>query len=242
MISRQRPRVLVALIARQKPKKGVSLCSLFSLLLTAAIIMGSISCLTSSPIVVPPGEISDFRGQASFYFSSPWQQGRVKLNFFFELPARARLEVLNPFGGLESILWLTGQKATLYLSAKRVYWQGPTSFPLREFLGGEISVEDLSRLILGQADELDNSWEITSGASGEVIKGRKEDLSFELKDYSPGSQVPRTIVFQKQNYSARIRLTKMKFNQISKAELFIPSFPAGAREVSWEEISNLWKK
>ncbi|MFA4925954.1 MAG: lipoprotein insertase outer membrane protein LolB [Candidatus Aminicenantales bacterium] len=242
MINRQKRVEGAVLAARQQPGTGAWL-SLFVWLLTEAVIIFTTACVTSSPLVVPPGEILNFRGQASFYFKSPEQQGRCRLNFFFETPvARARLEVLNPLGGLESILWLSGESATLYLTSERLVWQGTTSFLLSEFLGGQISVEDLSRLLTGQVARLGGSWEITGETSGRAISGRKADLSFELKDYFSGNQVPRTIIFQTESYLARLRLSKIKFNQDSKTELFRPSFPAGAREVSWQELSTLWKK
>ncbi len=242
MINRQKREEGAVSAASQQPGPKAWLF-LLVWLLTEAVIIFNTACVTSSPLVVPPGEILNFRGQASFYFKSPEQQGRCRLNFFFETPlARARLEVLNPLGGLESILWLSREGATLYLTSERLVWQGATSLLLSEFLGGDISVEDLSRLLTGQVARLAGSWQITSETSGRAISGRKEDLSFELKDYFSGNQVPRTIIFQTESYLARLRLSKIKFNQDSKAELFRPSFPAGAKEVSWQELSALWKK
>jgi len=242
LINRQKRGERAGLARSRQPGTTAWLTSFFLFLTEAAIIFNT-ACVTSSPLVVPPVEIFNFRGQASFYFKSPEQQGRFRLSFFFEPPAaRARLEVLNPLGGLESILWLSGGEAMLYLTSDRLVWQGAASFLLSEFLGGDISVEDLSRLLTGQVARLAGSWQISSETSGRTISGRKEDLSFELKDYFSGNQVPRTIIFRTENYLARLRLSKIKFNQNFKAELFRPSIPAGAREVSWQELSALWKK
>ena len=215
---------------------------ILSLALITGLVLISIACRTVSPVVLPPGEVLNLRGQGSFYFKSPGGQGRVRMSFFFELPFRARLEILNPLGGLEAILWLDGRQSTLYLTADRLVWQGDTGFLLDQFLGGELAVEDLACLLTGQVSRLQGSWEIKDEASGQAVKGRKEDLSFELKEYFAGSQVPKTILFEAENYSARLRLQAIKFNQTYKTELFSPSFPAGARKVSWEELSQSWKR
>jgi len=240
-MSRQKQGGQVAPHADQKPLK-VFLFFLSCLLLMSGVILLNTSCVTSSPVVLPAGEILSSRGRPLFYFKSPEQQGRVRLNFFFELPAMARLEILNPLGGLESILWLIGEKATLYLTADRLVWQGEAGFILSQFLGGDIAVEDLACLLTGRVTCLHGTWQIAGEASGQTVSGRKENFSFAFKEYFSGSQVPRTIIFQTESYSARLRLQKMKFNQSYKAELFRPSFPAGAIEVSWEELSKLWKK
>jgi len=231
----------VASTAGQKRKTRLH-SFIFFLVLTAGVFLIGIACRTVTPVVLPPGEILSFRGQGSFYFQSPGAKGRVRLNFFFELPSRARLEILNPLGGLESILWLDGRQATLYLTADRLFWRGETGFLLSQFLGEELAVEDLSYLLTGQIARLPRTWQINSEAGGQTVYGRKENLSFELKEYFTGSEIPRTILFEAENYSARLRLQTIKFNQAYKAALFQPSFPAGAREVSWEELSRLWKK
>ncbi|MBP7794331.1 MAG: hypothetical protein KA087_01535 [Candidatus Saccharicenans sp.] len=231
----------MASTAGQKPETRLH-SFIFFLVLTVGVVLIGIACRTVSPVVLPPGEILSFRGQGSFYFQSPGAKGRVRLNFFFELPSRARLEILNPLGGLESILWLDGRQATLYLTADRLFWQGETGFLLSQFLGGELAVEDLSYLLTGQVARLQGTWQINSEGSGQTVSGRKEDLSFKFKEYFAGSQIPKTILFEAESYSARLGLQAIKFNLTYKAELFQPSFPAGAREVSWEELSRLWKK
>jgi len=70
----------VAASASHKRETRVS-----SFILALALITGlgliSIACRTVSPVVLPPGEILSFRGQGSFYFQSPGEKGRVRLNF-----------------------------------------------------------------------------------------------------------------------------------------------------------------
>jgi len=241
LISGQKQGEQVASTAGQKPETRFH-TFIFFLALTAGLVLIGMACRTVSPVVLPPGEILSFRGQGSFYFQSPGEKGRVRLNFFFELPSRARLEILNPLGGLESIVWLNDRQATLYLTADRLFWQGETGFLLGQFLGGELAVEDLSFLLTGQVARLQGTWQINVEAGGQTVNGQKKDLSFKFKEYFAGSQIPKTILFEAENYSVRLRLQTIKFNQTFKAELFKPSFPAGAREVSWEELSQLWKK
>lgn len=202
------------------------------------------SCYNPSPRINPPAEINNFGGQASFYARGVAREGRLRLGFYFQLPEKARLEVFNPLGGLESILWLNGPEAVLYIPKEKAYWRGDTLQITADFLGGGLTSSELSALFSAHWAVLDSDkgWEIFRNKGGRVTRGMKGKLEFEIKEIFPDTEIPKTVYFRTGELVVRVRLLKMRFNQLLKETLFVPSFQTGTRAVSWEQISELWKR
>ena len=217
-------------------------CFVFHLLFF--LIFLSVSCNNPSPRINPPAEINNFGGEASFYVRSPEKEGRLRLSFYFEIPEKARLEIFNPFGGLESLLWLNGTQATLCIPKEKVYWQGNTLWITSDFLGGEISTSELIGVFSARWSALspENGWEIFRNQNGQVSGGKRAALRFKIKETFIETEIPKTLYFETEQFQVRIRLLKMRFNRPWKEELFVPFFPAGVRKLSWEEISQRWKR
>lgn len=201
-------------------------------------------CQPSPARLVPPERIDYLDGQASFYLRSPEGVVRFRLNFYYQLEDRARLELYDPLGRLQAIIWLNGDLATLYIPADRVFWEGDSQLITTEVFGRKLSSQELAKILAGRWSWLEsyNSWELQVDEKGSVVSGRREGLSFEIKDtFAPG-QVPKTVHFISRDYNVRIRLVKLNFNRPRPENVFQPSLPAGTRKLEWEEISDRWKK
>ncbi|MBC7362267.1 MAG: hypothetical protein H5U06_08315 [Candidatus Aminicenantes bacterium] len=204
----------------------------------------TVSCLPRSPRIILPAEINNLGGEATFYVRSPEREGRSRLGFYFELPDRVRLEIFNPFGGLESLLWLNGRQAILYIPKEKVFWRGESRWITADFLGGEMEASELVGVFSARWSVFtpDDGWEVFRDEEGRVLGGKKGGLKFEIKETFPGTEMPKTVYFEAENFKVRVRLLKLRFNQRWKENFFTPSFPAGTKQLSWGEISELWKR
>lgn len=226
---------------RWQKESGVLFFRSFFVLLAILLL---VSCFPTSPRLHPPEKIENFRGEASFYVKSPEREGRLRLGFYFELPEKIRLEIFNLLGGLESILFLDGSNAILYLPREKVFWQGESQKLMSDFIGGNIAAAELASLFSGRWTIFspENSWQIWKNEAGQITAGMKAGLKFEIKELFPQTSIPRIVYFKAENFEVRIKLLKLRFNQRWEENIFSPSFPVGTQQLSWEEISGLWKK
>lgn len=217
---------------------------LLILFLCLVVLISLDSCRPSPPNTISPAEINNLEGQASFFIRSPERQGRLRLGFLFSLPDKVRLELSNPFGGLESLIWLNGPEATLYLAREKVFWRGDSLVITTDVFGQQLKPEELIRIFAARWSELEleNGWSLSRDEKGQIIAGEKGAFKFAIKEYFAFSVFPRTVYFDYQGYSVRVRLKKLGFNRSGQENLFNPKLPTGSREKSWEEISGLWKK
>jgi len=203
-----------------------------------------IACWLPAPVVKLPEEIKNFQGEASCYFRQPEKEGRFRLVFYFEPADKIRLEILNPFGGRESILWLNGKKAFLDIPRQKVCWQGDSGVITTDFLGGEISASEIIGIFLrkSEAFSADKGWELFYDNAGQIIGGKKGPFSFEIKEKFPEGNPARNIYFRSNLSFVRIKILKIKFNQYWKNDFILPSFSPGTEFLSWEDISKIWKR
>lgn len=201
-------------------------------------------CWPSPVRLVPPDRIDRLDGQASFYLRGPGGAVRLRLNFYYRLEDRARLELYDPLGRLQTIVWLNGDLATLYIPADRVFWEGDSRLITTEVFGRELSGQELAKILAGcwSGLESDDSWQLQVDETGAVVAGNREGLKFEIKEkFAPG-RVPKTILFTSWDYTVRIKLLQLNFNRPRPENVFQPFIPAGTRKLEWEEISGRWKK
>ncbi|MCR4395190.1 MAG: outer membrane lipoprotein LolB [Candidatus Saccharicenans sp.] len=194
--------------------------------------------------LVPPERLDYLDGQASFSLQGPEGAARFRLRFYCRLEDQVRLELFDPLGRLQTIVWLNGERATLHLPEDRVFWEDESRVLTSEVFGRELPGRELTRIIAGRWSELaaDDGWQFRVDESGKVVSGKRDGLSFEIKEtFAPG-RVPKTVHFSSPDYSVRMRLLKVNFNRPRPETIFRPSLPAGTRKLEWEEISGRWKK
>lgn len=215
-------------------------------LFAVALILGlaGAGCRPGPARLLPPAEIQDLKGEASFYLSGPDGAFRFRLGFCCRLSGGVRLELFDPLGRLRTVVWLGGQRATLYLSSEKVFWQGDSRVLTSEVFGREINDEELTGILAGHwtrlADQM--GWKLQLDSQGRVLGGERNGLRFILKEkFSPGL-VPRTVHFIYGDYTVRMKVLRMNFNRCRDDSLFSPALPPVARELDWEEMAGRWKK
>ena len=214
------------------------------LLIFAVYILSLAGCRPSPVRLVPPAKVDYLDGQASFSLRGPDGAVRFRLSFCYRLENQVRLELFDPLGRLQTIVWLKGELATLYLPADRVFWAGESRLITAEVFGQALPARELARILAGLWSELevDDGWELQVDETGSVVSGKRADLSFDIKEtFAPG-RVPKTVLFTSRDYMVRMKLLKLHFNRPWPESFFQPSIPAGTRKLEWEEISGRWKK
>uniref|UniRef100_UPI00404BA344 hypothetical protein n=1 Tax=Candidatus Saccharicenans sp. TaxID=2819258 RepID=UPI00404BA344 len=213
-------------------------------LILAVLVLILAGCRPAPVRLVPPDRIDYLDGQASFYLKGPDGAVRFRLSFYYRLEDRTRLELFDPLGRLQAIVWLNGEQATLYLPADRMFWEGESQLITTEVFGRELTGQELAKILTGLWSELeaDDGWKLQVDDKGSVISGERDDLSFEIKEkFAPG-RVPKTVYFTSRDYSVRMKLLKLNFNRPRTETIFQPYIPVGTRRTEWEEISERWKK
>lgn len=207
-------------------------------------LLAATGCRIDSINLVPPSEIHNLQGEGSFYLSGPDGAFRFRIGFYGRLPDEARLELFDPLGRLRTLVWLEGDRATLYLPSEKIYWQGEGRVLTSEIFGRELKVAELCRILTGLwawlADEA--GWQLKLDSQGRVLGGERDGLLFALKEsFAPGL-IPRTILFSSGDYKVRMKVMRIHFNRHQDDWLFNPAMPTGVRKLEWEEVSGLWKK
>lgn len=202
------------------------------------------SCHLAPVRVIPSSEVKSIRAEGSFFYRGEAGQGRSRLLYYLQSPDHIRLEIFNPFGGLAYILWLNGAQASLYLPGQKVFWEGDGRKLTAEFLGGAVTASELVCLLSGRKKELTRSqgWHLLGRGPEDFYAGEKGDWKFEIKEFFKGGEIPRTIYFENPEQVVRLRILKIKFNQMFKSDVFDPSYSPAAIKLSWEEITTIWKK
>lgn len=205
------------------------------LLLSAAAL---ISCHTSRPTVAPPPPtVESIEGFATFRLARNGETAKSKLSFLFRLPGQGRVEVLDPLGRTASILFLDNDVAYLVLPGRRAYWKSGREEVMSKLLGFSLEAEDLALILTGRADRL-SGWDLEKDRGGRVVRGRREDLSFEVRQFFEPGPLPWLLVLSRGEDRGSLRVLRMNFNQPLQEKAFHYFFleEGGYREADWNEV------
>jgi outer membrane biogenesis lipoprotein LolB len=162
---------------------------------------------------------------------------KSKLSFLFRLPGQGRIEVLDPLGRTASLLFLDDDVAYLVLPGRRAYWKSGCEEVMSKLLGFALGPEDLTHILTGRGDRL-SGWTLEKDSQGRVVRGRREDLQFEVRQFFERSPLPRLLVFSRAEDKGSLRVLRMNFNQPLKAKAFHHFFldEGGYRPADWNEV------
>lgn len=200
--------------------------------------LGLLSCLPSRPAVAPlPPTVESVEGFATFRLAREGGTAKSKLSFLFRLPGQGRIEVLDPLGRTASLLFLDDEEAYLVLPARRAYWKSGRDEVMTKLLGFALGPEELTHLLTGRADRL-NGWSLEKDSQGRVIRGRREDLWFEVRQFFEPSPLPRLLVLARAEDKGSLRILRLSFNQPLKAKAFHHFFldEGGYRPADWNDV------
>jgi outer membrane biogenesis lipoprotein LolB len=199
-----------------------------------------VSCLPSRPAVSPvPPEIESVEGFAAFRLAREGGMAKSRLSFLLRLPGEARIEVLDPLGRTASLIFLDGEEAYLVLPSHRAYWKSGREDVMSKLLGFALELRDLSHILSGRGDRL-GAWLLEKDGGGRVVRGRREEVEFEVRQFFEPGHVPRLVVFSRAEDKGSLRILKLSFNQPLKPQAFRRFFleDPGYRPAEWPEVEN----
>jgi len=205
------------------------------LLLSAAAL---VSCLPSRPAVAPlPPTVESIEGFATFRLAREGETAKSKLSFLFRLPGQGRIEVLDPLGRTASILFLDNDVAYLVLPGRRAYWKSGREEVMSRLLGFSLGLEDLTHILTGRADRL-SGWSLENDSRGRVVRGQREDLTFEVRQFFEPGPLPWLLVLSRAEDKGSLRVLRINFNQPLKEKAFHYFFldEGGYRPADWNEV------
>jgi outer membrane biogenesis lipoprotein LolB len=205
------------------------------LLLSAAAL---ISCLPSRPAVSPPPPtVESIEGFASIRLARDGETAKSKLSFVFRLPGQGRIEILDPLGRTASILFLDNEEAYLVLPGRHAYWKSGREEVMSKLLGFALEIEDLADILAGRAERL-SGWSLEKDSRGRVVRGRREELSFEIRQFFEPGPLPWLLILSRAQDTGSLRVLRLNFNQPLKEKAFHYFFleDGGYRSVDWAEV------
>ncbi|MGD2294249.1 MAG: hypothetical protein PVF22_00255 [Candidatus Aminicenantes bacterium] len=206
------------------------------------------SCQTQKIFLSPPShEIKEFEGYATLRISAERQSARSRFSFLFHLPARGRVDVLDPLGRVPYQLIFFEKRAFFVVPSRKVYWQGGEEEIIEKFLGFRLSLSEVVALMSGQwlgtglrtLKDWEEGWVVEKDRKGRTQSGKRGDFSFEVQEYFGQSSWVKTVVFRHSQTEGRLKVLDVRFNQPLKKETFSTAFLGIFIQKTWEEIQEL---
>ena len=217
-------------------------CHAAGLLLLAGMMA---SCAGRPPALVPPRagvEAVEGYGSASVQGAETAIKG--KFAFLFRRPDLGRVEAFDPLGRTVYYMIFKGDEAYFVVPSKKAYAEEKPETLMARLLGFSLRPDEAIPLLSGlwTADDEQRGgdpaagWTLVKDPDGRVVRGRRHDLSFEVKEFFPGAGVPRTVLFSRPGTSGRVKVLSARFNPPPRPEAFESSFLKTFTRKSWEDI------
>ena len=208
------------------------------LLLAGILGMSAAACLRVRPRVgtVPP-TVESLEGYASWRLVRDGASARSRFSFLIALPDRGLIEITDPLNRTVSRLIFEGETAYLVLPGKHAYWGADRSEVMTRLLGFDFSPAELSALLSGREQGL-TEWGLEADDRGRVVRGRRGDLTFSVRDFFDGGRLPRTVAFSNGTDQGSLRVIRLEFNRpLREGALRLSFLDDGRyRAVGWSEI------
>ncbi len=209
---------------------------LLGVLTGAALFAGA--CRPFPPSLHPSADVREIEGYASLRLTRGEETSRAKFAFAILLPNRARLEVFDALGRSASIFLIRGAEAYLVLPSERVYWRGERDEVIAKFLGFPVQPAEIAGLISGRwSDKASADWAFVRDARGRVVSGKRNELSFRVQEFFPGSGLPRRWAFRHVGTEGIVGLLEAAFDRPPPD--FSLDFLRPYASKTWPEIEKL---
>jgi len=206
------------------------------------------ACLGRRPVLAPPSEevsaVEGF-GQARIEGDETALKGRF--SFLFRNPDLGRLDVLDPIGRTAYFIIVREGSAHFVVPSKRIYAVEPIESLAGQLLGFPFRPGEAVSLLCDrwsgrEAGPDSPGWTLVTDSGGRTIGGRREGLSFEVRDFFGKAGVPRAVDFSDGRISGRIKILSVRFNPLPRPEAFDTGFSRVFVRLSWEELEELLKE
>jgi len=230
--------------ARRRPSLVLRLCDFF---IWGVLGLGfGLSCRPAQLRLGPGMRLESLEGYAFLKISGDRASAKSKFSFVIQLPDKGRIDVFDALGRSLFSLISEGTEAYFVAIPKKAYWRGSQHEILEEFLGFDLSLEEMAGLLSGrwgQGPAADGrafrGWAWTRDAGGRVVAGESGGLRLEVKDFFVGGAQPHTVLFKSAHNSGSIKIYEVKFNVPPKAGPFRLWCLADFRETTREAMERL---
>jgi len=206
------------------------------------------SCRVRQVVVSPEIQAFDsMSGFASLRISSGQQSARIRFSFFFHLPGKGRIEVLDPLGRIHYQILIVDRQSYFVLPSRRVYWQGGDTEIMEKFLGFPLDLNEVVSLISGRWPEGDGNqsmpwqrdWNLERDRRGRILSGSREEFRFEVEEYFDPTPWVQTVAFLHSRSEGRVKILNVHFDQPDSDEAFSTAPLNRFTEITWEEMEKL---
>lgn len=225
-------------MAVYQEKKAPAPTIIAATILIEAAILWLISCHPGTPRFSPlPPQVISIEGYASLKLTRGGETAKSRFSFIFVLPDWGRIEVYDPLGRTVSILFLGIEEAFLVLPSKRVYWRTGQEEALAKLLGFDLRLKEITDILSGQAEGM-SGWDLERDSQGRTVRGRRESLRFEVRQFFGQSVLPRLLAISRGGEKGSLKIIRLNFNQPLKSAAFELSFleDKAYKPSTWAEI------
>ena len=211
------------------------------------------SCLSVRPSVsLPPPPIESMEGYVSFRFSSGGTIAKSRLSFIYTRERLGRIQVLDAINRTVALVLIEEDRVSCALPTEKVYWQGAWLTFSERFLGLAFSPPEVMALLSGQWSSTDGlfqalngaeSWTLRRDSGGRIVGGKNGEFGFIIKEFFPGSPVPRSLEFAHPSGGGRLTILGLEFNRPAGKDAFRAAFLEDGRyrSITWEEMESFLK-
>jgi len=187
------------------------------------------SCARRLPVLTPPSSgVEAVAGFAAASVRGEAADIKGKFAFLFRRPALGRVEAFDPLGRTAYYMIFDGDTGYLVVPQKKVYAEDRPTAMVARFLGFALGPVEVLELLSGQWQGGDagppGAWALRRDAEGRVIRGEREGLVFDVREFFPGGGVPRTIVFSQPGTAGRVSVLSLEFNPSPRPQAFGTDF------------------
>ena len=105
---------------------------------------------------------------------------------------------------------------------------------------------DRSSIVVGRQERYDRKpdawregWILDKDEQGRIIRGQREELRFEVKEFFKNTSVVRLLTFKHPLNNGRLKVLAINFNQPLKRDVFSLAFLKNYKPKTWAEIEDI---
>jgi outer membrane biogenesis lipoprotein LolB len=214
-----------------------------------AAILVSAGCRAPRANIAPiPAVLNEIEGYASLRVTMSGESARSKFSFVLEPSRRAKVDIQDWLGRTAAEIHIDAGEAYFVLRSKKVYWKALPDEIIEKFLGSRLSLQEMTSLLCGRWKgermgdrQTLSEWIFNEDDEGRKASGRKGDFEFKVREFFPGSPVPRRLDFQSVDGRGSITVLVMAFNKPVADRLFTKDFLKDFSPKIWEDIEKILK-
>jgi len=210
------------------------------------IFLMSLGCRPPRPALAPGVRLESVEGYASLALDSERGRGKSKVSFSVQLPDRARVDVFDALGRSLVSLVNRGDESYFVFVPGKAYWRGGREEMFEKFLGFSLSLEEWAGLMAWRWASSEGAeaaglsgWTLTRDSKNRVAAAERNGVTFEVKEFFPGTLTPHTLAFRSDRSSGRLKIFEVKFNSLRAAEDAPLWFLQDYEAVTWEGMERL---